>query len=490
MDMHTIITLKKKGTSNRDVARQTGFDRKTVARYWAHYQDSLIGIEGAQDVRAAQDEAVSPPRYDASGRSPRKYTEEMDRALDKILVAEEQKRERLGAGNKQMRTCAQIHRELVSQGFDIGQTTITKRVAQKRRASREAFIAQHYDYGQRLEYDFGEVRLEIGGTVGTYYLAVLASPASKFRWAYLYRNQKKDVFLDSHVRFFEMTGGAWGEVVYDNMRNVVTRFIGRNERELNADLVKMSLYYGFDVNVTSCFAGNEKGFVESSVKALRREVFATEYRFATLEDAGIYLEATLVALAVASTIEEEKPHLQAYRPPLEVARVTENTVDKYSFVRIGNNFYSVPDYLVGRKVTVKAYPSEIVVYSGLEKVCEHKRRVGPGAMSVDIFHYLDTLARKPGALSRSAALRQSSALKAVFDEGFTGRAREFIECLRENKGRPLDEVVCACKARAADTTSFTSSPEHGIASNVLAHSRRQLGAISDAFLRRGERVAS
>jgi len=61
MEMHTIITLKKKGTSNRDVARQAGFDRKTVARYWAHYQDSLMGLEGAQDRggREKQDSRLS-----------------------------------------------------------------------------------------------------------------------------------------------------------------------------------------------------------------------------------------------------------------------------------------------------------------------------------------------------------------------------------------------------------------------------------------------
>ncbi len=32
-----------------------------------------------------------------------------------------------------------------------------------------------------------------------------------------------------------MVGGVYKEVVYDNMRNVVSRFIGRNERELNED---------------------------------------------------------------------------------------------------------------------------------------------------------------------------------------------------------------------------------------------------------------
>ena len=115
---------------------------------------------------------------------------------------------------------------------------------EKRGKIAEAFIRQEYDFGDRIEYDFGEVKLVIDGVCGKYYLAVFGSPKGKFRWAYLYNNQKKEVFLDSHVRFFEMVGGAYREAVYDNMKNVVTRFIGRNEKELNPDLIAMSTYYG------------------------------------------------------------------------------------------------------------------------------------------------------------------------------------------------------------------------------------------------------
>jgi len=34
--------------------------------------------------------------------------------------------------------------------------------------------------------------------------------------------------MDSHIKFFEMLGGVHKEIVYDNMKNVVTKFIGRN----------------------------------------------------------------------------------------------------------------------------------------------------------------------------------------------------------------------------------------------------------------------
>ena len=36
--------------------------------------------------------------------------------------------------------------------------------------------------------------------------------------------------MDSHVKFFEMVKGVYKEVVYDNMKNVVTKFIGRKEK--------------------------------------------------------------------------------------------------------------------------------------------------------------------------------------------------------------------------------------------------------------------
>ena len=59
-----------------------------------------------------------------------------------------------------------------------------------------------------------------------------------------------------------MIGGVWKEVVYDNMRNVVSKFIGKNEKELNEDLVKLSLYYGFDINVTNAFLVMKKAMLK------------------------------------------------------------------------------------------------------------------------------------------------------------------------------------------------------------------------------------
>jgi transposase len=479
---HAIIKLKEEGHSNRRVARLTGIHRKTVARYWDEHMDLMSALAMSGDNRSNQEALVSEPLYDSSSRGPRKYPAEIDALLDLILAGEAAKDAVLGGRHKQKLTNVQIHRMVRDAGHDIGITVLSGHIREKRARAKEAFIRQEYDYGARLEYDFGEVRLEIGNKVGKYYLAVLSSPAADFRWAYLYTNQKKDVFLDSHVRFFEMAGGCYEETVYDNMRNVVSRFIGKSEKQLNPDLIKMSIYYGFRINVTNCFSGNEKGFVEGSVKIIRNKAFACRYRFDTLADAEAYLIEELVKMNEGSTFDEEKKYLCSYRPPLELAEIFEQKVDKYSFVRVDNNFYSVPDYLVGRNVLIKKYATEIVVHSAGNKVCVHKKKEGFHEESVEIVHYLDTFMRKPGALRNSVALRSKTELKAVFDMHFTGRAREFIGILRENQDKELPEVINLLFA-AKDPKC--SAPTSTIEDNVLAKTASGLAALSALFSSEG-----
>ena len=480
MEKNAIILLKLKGQSNREISRNTGVNRKTVARYWNEYQTLTKQLTPESDNRILQEQIVSAPKYDATNRKPKKYTPEIDQAIDEILENEAEKARLLGENNKQKLVNRQIYGLLQEQGHDIGLTAVTMRISEKRKKIAEAFIRQEYDFGERLEYDFGEVKLIINGVVGKYYLAVFGSPRGKFRWAYLYNNQKKEVFLDSHVRFFELVRGSYRECVYDNMKNVVSRFIGKNEKELNPDLIAMSTYYGFSPNVTNCFSGNEKGYVESSVRVTRKEVFAVRYRFDSTEDAETYLEAELIRMNKESLIEEEMDHLLPSRPPLELSRISEPRVDKYSFVRVDNNYYSVPEYLVGRKLTVRRYVKEIVVYSGLNEVCRHKRKDGFGEMSVNIFHYLDTLTKKPGALRNSKALRSETELKAVFDSYFTTRVREFIDILRINQDKPMEEIVHISQMAGVGCESVY--PEV-IESNILRHSQIQLVQISEFFMK-------
>ena len=442
LDISAIIKLKEQGLSNRGVARILGIDKKTVNKYWNEYKSNLQKLEitdAPTEILKIQENIISKPKYNSESRVRRKITPECLKALENILEDEDRKTKILGT-NKQALTKQQIHKLLNKQGFNISYSSVVLEIKRIKQSGNECFIKQDYEFGDRLEYDFGEVKLVINGILSKYYIAVLSSPAGNFRWCYLYDNCKKDIFLDSHVKFFEMIGGVWKEVVYDNMRNVVSKFIGKNEKELNEDLVKMSLYYGFDINVTNAFSGNEKGYVEGSVKYLRNKIFAENYKFSSEKSAIEYMESQLMKLNENSKIEEEKQKLKPTKPPLELADIRKSIVNKYSFVQIENNFYSVPEYLVGMSVTSKMYYNRILIYSNNEFVCEHKKIKGEKKISADIRHYLKTLTFKPGALRNSYVLKSNPKLKSIFDKYYINNPKKFIDIISKNKEKTDIEI--------------------------------------------------
>jgi len=451
MKKKDVIMYKEQGMSTRKVAQETGLDRETVSKYWNEYLQQLSRLDEPEaDVKAIQESLLAEPKYDASNRKRRKYTEELDERLRAILKEEERKDRLLGPDHKQKLTNSQIHKKLALEGHDISAGTVFTALASIRKRHREVFIRQHYEFGERLEYDFGEVFLDCGQGVKTYHMAVLSSPGGGFRWLYLYTNQKKAVFMDSHVKFFEMMGGCWREVVYDNMRNVVSKFIGKNEKALNEDLLKMGVYYGFRINVTNCFKANEKGHVEKSVDVLRNQIFAEKWAFNSLEDAQEYARSQLLKLNEDSQMEEEKKHLRPYRPPLELAILSDAKVNPSSLISVDTVFYSVPEHLVGKQVIVKKYHDEIRVYASNEMVAKHKRAFGNGNMQIDIYHYLNTLRKKPGAVRNSVALKSIPRLKAIFDTHYQHQPKKFIECFLENKELPIDDIIALFERETAN----------------------------------------
>ena len=204
MDKSLIIKLKEQGYSNRKVEKMLKINRKTVAKYWNEYKENLQKLNNTKDeleIKNIQEKIVSSPKYDSTSRVKRKITEEFLNALQKILDEEAQKEKILGT-NKQALTRLQIHELLQKQGFNVSYSSVANEISKIKNSGKECFIKQEYNFGDRLEYDFGEVKLIIDGVLKRYYMAVLSSQAGNFRWCYLYDNCKKEVFMDSHVKFF------------------------------------------------------------------------------------------------------------------------------------------------------------------------------------------------------------------------------------------------------------------------------------------------
>lgn len=473
MDKHTIIQMHLSDTSNREIARRLGVDRKTINKYVNEYESlhqQLVNTDkdDIESLREIAEGITSPPQYKKRKSASRKWNQEMQDFLEDILAKEVEKQQILHT-KKQNLTNIQIHELFIEKGFDISYPTICQKLAQIRKNNKEVFIAQSHPYGKRFDYDFGEVKLEIASKFTHIQMAVMSAPASGYRYALLYYNQKKDVFLDSQVRFFEHLGGCFDEGVYDNMRNVVTKFIGKNEKELNEDLIGLSSYYGFKINVTNCFRGNEKGSVEQAVKFIRNKAFATKWKFESLAEAQAHLNKVLDRLNQTSTIEEEKKFLKAIPAAFEVADIRSNVlVDKLSCVRVDRVSYSVPESYCQRRVCVKAYPNNIVIVDKGKVIASHLRSTKAGDMVLDIKHYLHTFLKKPGAICDSTALKANTRLKAIFDTYYKDNPRQFASILLEYKDQSLDCAIEALLAISTEQTNAKTVQNNKIAMQTLA----------------------
>ncbi|MDF9824460.1 transposase [Breznakia sp. PF5-3] len=462
MKKREIIMLHLQGKYYRFIERETGINRKTITRTCKEYDANQKLLESEELTNEEKDEIirtiVEVKSYDSTNRKPRKMTAHLLRRLEEIAKGEVKKTNLLGKTHKQQLDGCRVHEMITDEGFDITYRTMMsywKTIIEK---AQEAFIRQDYEYGERVEYDFGEVKLYINGEVVKYHLATFAAPASGFRWGYLYKNQKMDIFLDSHVRFFKMVKGVYAEVVYDNMRNVVSKFIG-HKKELNPQLIQMSLYYGFDITTTNAYAGNEKGSVERTVEIIRKRLFTKKYKFTSLEHAQEHLHEGLMMMNQNCKIEEEKKCLRGYKVPYELAVLVESKVDKYSCVCLDNNHYSVPDYLVGKNVKVKKYHDHYDIYANNNYVESHKKIDGVGQYQLELQHYLKTLRNKPGALKHSLALKQCPQLLSIYQTYFKQNEREFIEILLKNTDKHISELPDLLVNKATNKVMVSKSNE-------------------------------
>ncbi|MTI47253.1 MAG: IS21 family transposase [Firmicutes bacterium] len=457
MDKQEIILSHfREGKSQWQIHRETGISRKTIRKYIKEYERKKQELldPNNQDKKLIED-IVSPPKYDISNRARRKLTDKMIARIEFFLRENEIKR--ATGRSKQQKKKIDIHECLVEEGYDISYPTVCNYIREKQSGKKEAYIRQEYNPGETCEFDWGYVKLIINGKPKTFQMAVFTSAKGNYRFSKLYHNQKMENFLDAHVQFFNQIDGVYQEVVYDNMKVAVKRFVSKSDKEPTEDLLKLSLYYGFKYRFCNARKGNEKGHVERSVEYVRRKVFSKKDEFNSIAEANNYLQKQLVQLNLRKTkyigdkspqdiLNEEKPYLIELMPSYDTARTCELRVSKYSVVSIDENRYSVPDRLVGKFVFVKIYPEEILIYYKGKLISNHSRSHGSHTWTIKIDHYINTIKKKPGSLHSSTAMRQMNPkLHNIYNNYYTENPKEFVDLLVLISEKSLEKVLVAIK---------------------------------------------
>jgi len=136
-------------------------------------------------------------------------------------------------------------------------------------------------------------------------------------------------------------------------------------------------------------------------------------------------------------------------------------VDRSALVTVRMVKYSVPARLIGRRVRVSLHASRVKVFDGRRLVADHPRRIARTGSVVDLDHYLEVLAFKPGALPGSTALAQARAA-GVFTtahedfwiasrrvNGDTDGTRQLIDVLLLHRSHRATDVVAGIRAALA-----------------------------------------
>jgi len=450
-----IIRSYREGKSQRCISGELQISRKTVRKYIQEYEAKL---SDSDSVATAHSEYLSTtPVYKTGHRSKLKLTTEVQEAIDRLLeLNADKKRQGL---RKQLLKKKDILEELHRQGFDIGYTTVCTYISRKesRPVNKEAFIRQAYSPGEICEFDWGEIKIYLNDKLERLQLAVFTSAYSNYRYAFIYKRQDTLSFMESHVRFFACTGGVFKQMVYDNMRVAVAKFVGPHEKEPTRALLNLRGHYSFSHRFCNAYRGNEKGHVERSVEYIRRKAFGLRDRFADAHEAELWLSSVLDKLnktkqtgsgkSANEMFVEEKAVLGVLPPSkLLCSEQVQLRVDKYATISYRTNRYSVPDHLVGRFVDVNILSHQLEVYYDNKKVAGHKRSFQKHHWIVDIEHYLSTFKKKPGALPDSLALAGNVYLKKLYQQYFNAEPRNFIELLeycRQNKvtNEKLEDAV-------------------------------------------------
>lgn len=451
-----ILSHFREGKSQWQIHNDTGIARKTIRKYIKEYEKKKQDLLDDHSKRnEIIEDIVSSPKYNSSNRTKRKLTEKIIERIDFFLKENEIKK--ATGRSKQQKKKIDIYECLIEEGYDISYSTVGRHIREKLEEGKEAYIRQEYELGEVCEFDWGHVNLTINEQPKTFQMAVFTTAKGNYRYAHLYHNQKMENFLDTHVKFFNQIEGIYATVVYDNMKVAVKKFINKSEKEPTDDLLKLSLYYGFQYRFCNARKGNEKGHVERSVEYIRRKVFSKNDNFTDIEKANKYLADQLKKLNSKKTkynenkspnelLKEEKPHLLKLMPSYDVSRTCELRVNKYSVISIDENKYSVPDHLVGRFVFVKIYPEKIFVYHKNTLVSEHQRNYGNHTWNIKIEHYLNTIKKKPGSLHSSTAMQQMNpTLQTIYHNHYTENPKDFVELLEVIGEKSLEKILKAIK---------------------------------------------
>ncbi len=234
-----IRVLRRQGKSIREIARMLDVSRNTVRRY--------LRVEGL-------------PRYEREARPSKldPYKHYID--------------ERMTAAAPDWIPATVLLRELRGLGYPGGYSILKDHLATLRPLAKpEPLIRFETDPGRQMQVDFATIRR------GCDRLSVFIATLGWSRATYVefVTDERLETLLGCHERAFYFFGGIPREVLYDNMRTVVSdrdRY-GPGLHRYNSTFLDFAHHHGFVPRLCRPYRAKTKGKVERFIRYLRASFY-------------------------------------------------------------------------------------------------------------------------------------------------------------------------------------------------------------------------
>jgi len=363
----TIRTLLANGSSQREIERITGVDRKTIRHYGreidgarANSPGVATGSDGGEaGVLGGQ---IPPPRPPA-------------RAAPKLArSACEQHREWVEAQVGLGRNAQSIYQDLVERfGFAHRYNSVKRFVRTLRAHDPERFDILDALPGEESQVDFGlgAPTLHQRGRYRRPYLFVMTLKYSGKAFRKVVWKADQQIWARLHEEAFRALGGSVSYVVLDNLKQGVIK-PDLYEPELNPVYAAMLAHHGAIADVARVADPNRKGAVERAIQHTQDTALKGR-RFESIEAQNTWLAHWEERWAaprihgrkkrqVLAMYQEERPHLKPL--PLEPFRHFKQetrTVDDAGLVVIDQRYYPALPAALYSQVTVRIYEQEVEI---------------------------------------------------------------------------------------------------------------------------------
>lgn len=349
-----IWVLHRQGHSMHSISRITGLNRRTVKKYL---------------------EAGEIPKYQVQNRG---SDLEPYYPMIKDWLSEQDYQ------------ATRIYELVNMQGYEGSYETVKRYVGQvKGERDRVAYLRFETHPGLQAQVDLADFKVTCGnGLELLLYMFIMALGFSRHLYVEFIERCTMTAFLDCHQNAFGWFGGVPGEILYDNLKNVVIRhLVGRVE--FNSTFTDFATHYRFKPKACPPYSPWCKGKVERPIDYVR-ERFWRGYQFADIlqanKDAHQWLSAVAInrihgthRQPVVERFNLERPCLgEIPNRPYDTSEKVTRKVYKDCLVTFLGNWYRVPHKYVGKSVLLKIKNGFLRVFYDDAELVTYRIATGKG----------------------------------------------------------------------------------------------------------------